>query len=79
MTLMPPCHDTVSECKFVCRSRRLFALLATGRVVFVAITMFQRPEKAAAYAELRRHLLLLGAWVGAVRASTYVLHYLNEK
>ena len=41
--------------------------------------MFQRPEKAAAYAELRRHLLLLGAWVGAVRASTYVLHYLNEK
>ena len=53
--------------------------LPPGRVVFVAITMFQRPEKAAAYAELRRHLLLLGAWVGAVRASTYVLHYLNEK
>jgi hypothetical protein len=43
-----------------------------------AATMYQRPEKASAYAELRRHLLLLGAWVGAVRVSTYVLHYMNQ-
>ncbi len=40
--------------------------------------MFARPDKAAAYAELRRHLLVLGLWVGAIRASTYALDYLQQ-
>jgi hypothetical protein len=43
--------------------------------------MFQqrRPEASAAYAQLRRHLYLLGAWVGAVRAAPYVLDYLQQQ
>jgi hypothetical protein len=42
--------------------------------------MFQqrRPEASAAYAQLRRHLLMLGAWCGAVRAAPYVLDYLQR-
>jgi hypothetical protein len=37
-----------------------------------------RPDAAAAHATLRHHLLILGCWVGAIRASTYVLDYLQQ-
>jgi hypothetical protein len=37
----------------------------------------RRPDKSAAYAQLRRHLALLAAWCGAVRAAPYVLDMLQ--
>ena len=38
----------------------------------------RRPEAAAADAPLRRHLMMLGAWCGLIRATPYVLQYLQD-
>ena len=37
----------------------------------------KRPDdKAAAYAQLKQHIYLLGAWAAAIRAAPYVLQAL---
>ena len=38
----------------------------------------RRPEASAAYAQLRRHLLMLGAWCAAIRAAPYALQALQD-
>ena len=38
----------------------------------------RRPEASAAYAQLRRHLMMLGAWCGLIRAAPYALQYLQD-
>ena len=38
----------------------------------------RRPEASAAYAQLRRHLVLLAAWCGVIRAAPYALQYLQD-
>ncbi|KAJ7531797.1 hypothetical protein O6H91_14G059100 [Diphasiastrum complanatum] len=39
-------------------------------------SMPRRPEKAAAFKQLRQHLSMLGVWLAAIRAAPYVVHLL---
>jgi len=38
----------------------------------------RRPDKAAAYKQLRQHLTILGIWVAAIRVAPYVAHFLSK-
>lgn len=38
----------------------------------------KRPGEAEAFTALRNHLVLLGAWVVAIRAVPYVLHAMQK-
>ncbi|KAG0496063.1 hypothetical protein HPP92_000754 [Vanilla planifolia] len=39
----------------------------------------QRPDKATAYRQLKRHLAIVGAWVTVIRLTPYILHLLNKE